>query len=62
MRTRHFRLRVRTISVVVSATLAVATLANSATAQTASPVLNALEVQKLVASTDPSGTAADCRR
>lgn len=34
-----------------------AALANSANAQTGSPILNALEVQKLVASTEPADNA-----
>ena len=46
----------RTISkwMAVGAALALAALVNTATAQTGSPILNALEVQKLVASTEPS--------
>jgi hypothetical protein len=46
----------KTISIrmVAGVALALAAFANSANAQTASPILNALEVQKLVASTEPA--------
>jgi hypothetical protein len=49
----------RTISkrMAVGAALALAALVNTATAQTGSPILNALEVQKLVASTAPADNA-----
>jgi ABC-type branched-subunit amino acid transport system substrate-binding protein len=45
------------IRAAAGAALVLATLANSATAQTASPILNAVEVQKLVASADPADNA-----
>jgi hypothetical protein len=45
------------IRVVAGVALALAALANSANAQTGSPILNALEVQKLVASTEPADNA-----
>ena len=45
------------IRVVAGVALALAALANSANAQTGSPILNALEVQKLVASGGPADNA-----
>ncbi|HEU4692093.1 MAG TPA: hypothetical protein VFS23_27210, partial [Vicinamibacterales bacterium] len=45
------------IRVAAGAALVLATLANNATAQTASPILNAVEVQKLVASAEPADNA-----
>jgi hypothetical protein len=45
------------IRVVAGVALTLAALANSANAQTGSPILNALEVQKLVASTEPADNA-----
>ena len=45
------------IRVAAGAALVLATLANSANAQTTSPILNTLEVQKLVASADPADNA-----
>ena len=53
MRTVHFRPFV----LAAGAALMLVTLANIATAQTPSPILNTLEVQKLVASTDPADNA-----
>ena len=53
MRTVHFRPFV----LAAGAALVLVTLANIATAQTPSPILNTLEVQKLVASTDPADNA-----
>src|SRR5262245_25598233 len=50
-------MRTISIRVAASAALVLATLVSGANAQTASPVLNALEVQKLVASTDPADNA-----
>jgi hypothetical protein len=49
----------RTISIrsVAGAALALATLATSANAQTGSPILNALEIRKLVASAEPADNA-----
>jgi hypothetical protein len=44
------------IRVVAGVALALAALANSANAQTGSPILNGLEVQKLVASTASADT------
>ena len=45
------------IGVAAGATLVLATLANTANAQTSAPILNAVEVQKLVASADPADNA-----
>ena len=45
------------IRVAAGAALVLATLANNANAQNASPILNAVEVQKLVASADPADDA-----
>jgi ABC-type branched-subunit amino acid transport system substrate-binding protein len=50
-------MRTNLIRVVASAALALAALATTAVAQTVSPILNALEVRKLVASTDPADNA-----
>ena len=50
-------MRTISIRVIAGAALALAALANIADAQTPSPILNALEVQKLVASTDPADNA-----
>jgi hypothetical protein len=47
-------MRTISIRVIVGAALALATAASAATAQTASPILSALEVKKLVASMDPA--------
>jgi hypothetical protein len=52
MRTVHFR-----PFVLAAGALALAGLVNTANAQTSSPILNTLEVQKLVASTDPADNA-----
>lgn len=48
---------VRPFVLAVGAALALAALVNTANAQTRSPILNTLEVQKLVASTDPAANA-----
>src|SRR5262245_41578900 len=53
MRTVHFRPFV----LATGAALALGVLVNTANAQTRSPILNTLEVQKLVASTDPADNA-----
>lgn len=50
-------MRTNLIRVAAGAALVLATLANSANAQTTSPILNTLEVQKLVASADPDDNA-----
>ena len=51
-------MRTNSIHILAGAVLALAILANTVAAQTsASPVLNALEVQKLVVSTDPADNA-----
>ena len=50
-------MRTNVMRVAAGAALVLATLVSSANAQTASPILNALEVQKLVASTDPADNA-----
>jgi hypothetical protein len=50
-------MRTIVIRVAAGAGLVLATLVNSANAQTASPILNALEVQKLVASAEPADNA-----
>ena len=50
-------MRTMSIQIVAGAALALAALVNTAAAQTSSPILNALEVQKLVASTDPADNA-----
>ena len=50
-------MRTISIRVVAGAALALAALANIADAQTRSPILSALEVQKLVASADPADNA-----
>jgi len=53
MRTVHFR----PLVLAAGAALTLATLLATANAQTGSPILNTLEVQKLVASTDPEDNA-----
>jgi hypothetical protein len=50
-------MRTISIRVVAGAALALTALVNSASAQTGSPILNTVEVQKLVASTDPADNA-----
>ena len=50
-------MRTIVIRVAAGAALVLATLANNANAQIASPILNAVEVQKLVASADPVDNA-----
>jgi hypothetical protein len=50
-------MRTISIRVVAGAALALTALVHTANAQTASPILNAVEVQKLVASTDPADNA-----
>ena len=50
-------MRTIVIRAAAGAALVLATLANNANAQTASPILNTLEVQKLVASADPADNA-----
>jgi hypothetical protein len=50
-------MRTISIRVVAGVALALAALANSANAQTGSPILNTLEVQKLVASGEPADNA-----
>ncbi|HET9384307.1 MAG TPA: hypothetical protein VFO67_04105 [Gemmatimonadales bacterium] len=50
-------MRTTSIRVLAGAAIAFAALANTANAQTGSPILNVLEVQKLVASTEPADNA-----
>ena len=50
-------MRTLSIRIAAGAALVLATLVSSANAQATSPILNALEVQKLVASTDPADNA-----
>ena len=50
-------MRTTSIRVVAGAALALAALANTANAQTRSPILNTLEVQKLAASAEPADNA-----
>ena len=50
-------MRTNSIRLVVGAALVLSALAHTTNAQTGSPILNALEVQKLVASTEPADNA-----